>query len=104
MLLLAGAATATTNSSTWSSCSVHASDPEAFPASRCPSNAKCQELDLECLDCRCPTDCKYGAKVKARCTAREGVPCQGEEKEFDVGFTCQFCFQMSREDYDCRAR
>ncbi len=71
----------------------------------CPSNFPCADLDVsDCLECFCPTDCKYGDSATARCTvADEDIRCDGE-RWFDVQFTCQYCFQSkAHQDYECEA-
>ena len=91
-------------SSPFSPARVLESDPDLSDCStlrpgeefHCPSGARCDELDLECLTCRCPLRCGYGRTTEAICKVREGIPCHGE-RTLRKPFLCHYCFQVNRE-------
>lgn len=75
---------------------------------RCPSDADCSVLGMECLVCSCPTDCVYGMTSDIDCEVHPQIECSGDRK-LKKTFDCRYCYQTNpsmhkcKDNFDCQS-
>ena len=68
---------------------------------RCPTDAECSKLSIDCFNCMCPTDCLYGQVTEVSCRVHQDIVCIGNP-EVKKSFECRYCFQTVASQYNCK--